>query len=73
MSAEKDAEAIKNAMKGFGTDEATLIKIVANRKNEQRQKIKLAYKTAYGSDLIDDLKIKVFQCGYLMANYIIMV
>ena len=56
MSAEKDAEAIKNAMKGFGTDEATLIKIVANRKNEQRQKIKLAYKTAYGADLIDDLK-----------------
>ena len=56
MSAEKDAEALKNAMKGFGTDEAALIKIVANRNNEQRQKIKLAYKSAYGSDLVDDLK-----------------
>ena len=26
-----DAEALRNAMKGFGTDEATLIKLVANK------------------------------------------
>ena len=51
-----DAEAIRNAMKGFGTDEGALIKIVANRTNAQRQKIKEEYKTAFGRDLISDLK-----------------
>ena len=53
---QKDAEALRNAMKGFGTDEAAIIKIIANRTNAQRQKIKEAYKTAYGRDLIADLK-----------------
>ena len=51
-----DAEALRKAMEGFGTDEAALIKVVANRTSSQRQKIKLAYKTAYGRDLIEDLK-----------------
>jgi hypothetical protein len=43
-------------MKGFGTDEAALIKIVANRTNRQRQEIKAAYKASFGRDLISDLK-----------------
>jgi annexin A7/11 len=51
-----DAEALRNAMKGFGTDEAALIKICANRTNSQRQAIKLAYKSFFGRDLIADLK-----------------
>ena len=53
---DKDAETLRNAMKGMGTDEAAIIKVIANRNNAQRQKIKSAYKTAYGRDLIDDLK-----------------
>ena len=51
-----DAEVLRNAMKGFGTDEATLIKVVANRTNRQRQVIKDQYKAAFGRDLISDLK-----------------
>ena len=51
-----DAAALRKAMEGFGTDEDALIKIVANRTNAQRQKIKDEYKTAYGRDLISDLK-----------------
>ena len=52
----KDAEDLRNAMKGFGTDEATLIKVVANRTSRQRQTIKAAYKQQFGRDLIEDLK-----------------
>ena len=51
-----DAEALRKAMEGFGTDEAALIKICANRTNAQRQQIKQAYKSIYGRDLISDLK-----------------
>ena len=54
--AQADAEALRKAMKGFGTDEAALIKICANRTNAQRQQIKAAYKSLYGRDLIADLK-----------------
>ena len=56
MSAQQDADALRNAMKGFGTDEDALIKIVANRTNQQRMQIKEAYKTSFGRDLISDLK-----------------
>ena len=54
--AQADAEALRKAMEGFGTDEAALIKICANRTNAQRQQIKQAYKSTYGRDLISDLK-----------------
>ena len=56
MNIDQDAADLRKAMKGMGTDEATIIKIVANRTNSQRQKIKEEYKTAYGRDLISDLK-----------------
>ena len=51
-----DVEALRKAMEGWGTDEATLIKIIANRNNKQRQAIKAQYKATYGRDLIEDLK-----------------
>nr|XP_033797547.1 annexin A7 [Geotrypetes seraphini] len=52
----RDAEILRKAMKGFGTDEQAIIDVVANRSNDQRQKIKAAFKTAYGKDLIKDMK-----------------
>ncbi len=51
-----DVETLRKAMEGFGTDEGTLIKVIANRTNRQRQQIKAQYKATYGRDLIEDLK-----------------
>ncbi|RLW04144.1 hypothetical protein DV515_00006050 [Chloebia gouldiae] len=56
FDAGRDAEILRKAMKGFGTDEQAIINVVANRSNDQRQQIKTAFKTMYGKDLIKDLK-----------------
>jgi hypothetical protein len=52
----QDAENLRKAMKGFGTDEDTIIKIIANRTNKHRLKIIEEYKSKFDRDLIDDLK-----------------
>lgn len=51
-----DAAALRKAMKGFGTDEKAIIKVLTSRTNSQRQEIEHYYKTAYGKDLVTDLK-----------------
>uniref|UniRef100_A0A4W5KR19 Annexin n=1 Tax=Hucho hucho TaxID=62062 RepID=A0A4W5KR19_9TELE len=51
-----DAQNLRKAMKGFGTDEDAIINIVANRSNEQRQEIRQAFKSILGRDLMKDLK-----------------
>ena len=53
---DKDCADLMKAMKGFGTDEDAIIKIVCNRTNEQRQLIKQHYIQKYSKDLIKQLK-----------------
>jgi len=50
-----DAEYMRKAIKGWGTDEAAIIAVVSTRCNSQRNKVMLEYKTAYGRDLKEDL------------------
>ncbi|XP_032085141.1 annexin A4 [Thamnophis elegans] len=53
---EADAQQLRKAMKGLGTDEDAIIEVLVNRNLSQRQEIKIAYKSTIGRDLINDLK-----------------
>uniref|UniRef100_A0A2C9LVV5 Annexin n=1 Tax=Biomphalaria glabrata TaxID=6526 RepID=A0A2C9LVV5_BIOGL len=50
------AAKLRSAMAGFGTDEAAIIHILGNHNCQQRIEIAQAYKTAYGKDLLSDIK-----------------
>lgn len=50
-----DAQKLREAMKGAGTNEAAITDIIAHRTIAQRQRIKVAYKQTVGKDLADDL------------------
>ncbi|KAM9810283.1 annexin A1a [Neosynchiropus ocellatus] len=54
--AQYDAELLKMAMKGIGTDEDTLIEVMASRTNREILDIKKAYKDEYKKDLEDDIR-----------------
>ncbi|XP_069825225.1 annexin A6 isoform X2 [Dendropsophus ebraccatus] len=56
FNADNDGKALRKAMKGFGTDEDTIIDILTKRSNSQRQEIKHAFKSHFGRDLMADLK-----------------
>merc|ERR1712004_306351 len=53
---EAAATALKDAMKGLGTDEELIIAVMISHNTEQRLEIEAYYKQAFGKDLIDDLK-----------------
>jgi len=53
---EEDAQALREAMKGWGSDDRALLALLSTRSAEQRLKIGLYYKTMYGRDLTADLK-----------------
>ncbi|XP_077441456.1 annexin A3b [Vanacampus margaritifer] len=53
---EEDVAALKKAIEGIGTTEKTLIEVLTQRSNAQRQLIAKAYEKATGRALIDDLE-----------------
>ena len=56
MTSLEDAQALRKAMKGLGTDEKAIIKVIANRTNAQRLEIKEVYEQTFKRDLIKDFK-----------------
>lgn len=60
---EEDAEKMRAAVKGIGTDENALIEIVSSRRNKQRQEIKNSYKSFFGRTVKEDL------CSDLSGNF----
>lgn len=56
FNAKEDAEKLRAAMKGLGTDDKTLCEIIGARNNEQLVEIRKAYKTELDRDLYDDIQ-----------------
>lgn len=56
FNAQEDANALRTAMKGWGTDEDAIINILCTRTCPQRLQIVSTYKQMYGRDLITDIK-----------------
>jgi len=59
FNAEQDAQILRKAMKGLGTDEKAITSVVGYRTNKQRQQIITTFKQAYGKDLIKELKSEI--------------
>ncbi|MES1911209.1 MAG: hypothetical protein MHM6MM_003683 [Cercozoa sp. M6MM] len=56
FDADRDAQALRQAMKGFGTNERAIIDIIGARSNAQRQQIKAAFSRLFNRDLVKDIK-----------------
>ncbi|XP_072260248.1 annexin A1-like [Pyxicephalus adspersus] len=53
--AQYDAHCLKNAVKGLGTDESTLIEILVSRDNHEIREINKVYKEEFKKDLSSDI------------------
>ncbi|XP_070544362.1 annexin-B12-like [Ptychodera flava] len=56
FNSQNEAEVLRNAMKGLGTDEQTIIQVVTSCSNEQRQQISKDYKRMFGRILVEDFE-----------------
>jgi len=56
VNPDEDAKHLRDAMKGVGTDEKALIKIICNRSRQQLATIEHAFKAKYGKDLRKEIK-----------------
>jgi hypothetical protein len=56
FSAEEDAQILRKACEGFGTDEKAVINILAHRNASQRKQIRIAYESLFQEDLIKRLE-----------------
>ena len=56
FDSEADAQVLRTAMKGMGTDEKSIINVISARSNSQRVEIKTKFKVMFGKDLVRDLK-----------------
>ncbi|KAH8366977.1 hypothetical protein KR200_012100, partial [Drosophila serrata] len=56
FDAATDAQTLRAAMKGFGTDEQEIIDVLAGRSNQQRQMIRAVYDAEFERDMVEDLK-----------------
>ncbi|XP_067031920.1 ribosome-binding protein 1-like isoform X9 [Acropora muricata] len=52
----KDAEALRKALQGSGSDKDAVVAILGRRTNKQRQDIAASYQEKYSKNLADDLK-----------------
>ena len=57
FDAEKDAETLRTAMRGIGTDEKSITNVLGHRSNAQRQQIKTKFAAMFGKDLKKELKV----------------
>lgn len=55
---EKDVNDLNEALKEKGTEEK-IVEIICNRKNSERQEIIEKFRSAYGKELVDELKSKL--------------
>jgi annexin A7/11 len=56
FNASNDAVSLRNAMKGFGTNEDAIIEVLCRRTNAQRMEIVRCFKTSYGKDLLSEIR-----------------
>ncbi|KAL7633134.1 UNVERIFIED_CONTAM: hypothetical protein RMT77_016504 [Armadillidium vulgare] len=59
FNAEWAAERFKKSMRGIGTDEKMIIKMLITHDSLQREEIERKYKAMYGEELVDDLKAEL--------------